>query len=238
MKIACPSCGAQGRFDESRLSEAGAYIRCPRCEHRFLVEKGEARPGELPAADQESCSLCRNLRPREEMLRFGESRICAFCKPDYVQILRQGLAQPGEQRYGGFWIRFAAKFLDGLIQYMIVGVLVFPVVFLFGVSTPEEPEFGRTLGMTLFQLAAQLGIPAVYTVFFLGRYQATPGKMACGLKVIRSDMSRVGYLRALGRHFAEMLSHLILAIGYLMAAFDDEKRALHDHVCDTRVVYR
>jgi uncharacterized RDD family membrane protein YckC len=27
-----------------------------------------------------------------------------------------------------------------------------------------------------------------------------------------------------------------LFIGYLMAAFDDQKRALHDRICDTRVV--
>jgi len=26
-------------------------------------------------------------------------------------------------------------------------------------------------------------------------------------------------------------------IGYIMAAFDSEKRALHDHICDTRVIY-
>ena len=38
--------------------------------------------------------------------------------------------------------------------------------------------------------------------------------------------------------FAEMLSGMILGIGYLMAAFDDEKRALHDRICDTRVVRR
>ena len=37
--------------------------------------------------------------------------------------------------------------------------------------------------------------------------------------------------------FAEMLSSLTLGIGYIMVAFDDEKRGLHDRdICDTRVV--
>jgi hypothetical protein len=27
-------------------------------------------------------------------------------------------------------------------------------------------------------------------------------------------------------------------IGYIIAAFDNEKRALHDHICTTRVVYK
>jgi len=40
------------------------------------------------------------------------------------------------------------------------------------------------------------------------------------------------------RFFATMLSQLTLYIGYIIAAFDDEKRSLHDHICDTRVVYK
>ena len=46
------------------------------------------------------------------------------------------------------------------------------------------------------------------------------------------------YGRATGRYFAHFLSSFTLGIGYLIAAFDNEKRALHDHVCDTRVVYK
>jgi uncharacterized RDD family membrane protein YckC len=29
---------------------------------------------------------------------------------------------------------------------------------------------------------------------------------------------------------------MILYIGYIMAGFDDEKRTLHDRICDTRVI--
>jgi uncharacterized RDD family membrane protein YckC len=35
-----------------------------------------------------------------------------------------------------------------------------------------------------------------------------------------------------------IVSGIILLIGYIMAGFDDEKRALHDRVCDTRVIYK
>ena len=74
------------------------------------------------------------------------------------------------------------------------------------------------------------------TTFFLWKYQATPGKMALGLKVITADGSRLSYLRCVGRFFGEIVSGLILNIGYIIAAFDSEKRALHDHMCATRVV--
>jgi hypothetical protein len=30
----------------------------------------------------------------------------------------------------------------------------------------------------------------------------------------------------------------ICYIGYIMVAFDQEKRSLHDHICNTRVVYK
>jgi uncharacterized RDD family membrane protein YckC len=29
---------------------------------------------------------------------------------------------------------------------------------------------------------------------------------------------------------------MTLTIGYIMAAFDSQKRALHDRICDTRVI--
>jgi uncharacterized RDD family membrane protein YckC len=41
---------------------------------------------------------------------------------------------------------------------------------------------------------------------------------------------------AVGRYFAHMLSAFTLYIGYMMAGWDEEKRALHDRICDTRVV--
>ena len=44
--------------------------------------------------------------------------------------------------------------------------------------------------------------------------------------------------QALGRSAAEILSRLICLIGYIMAAFDSEKRTLHDHIASTRVVFK
>jgi uncharacterized RDD family membrane protein YckC len=75
-----------------------------------------------------------------------------------------------------------------------------------------------------------------YSWFFLKRYAATPGKMALGIKIVRSDGSPLSTGRILGRYFSEMLSTMILMIGYIMAGFDDERRALHDRICDTRVI--
>ena len=82
----------------------------------------------------------------------------------------------------------------------------------------------------------QYAIPAVYDTWFVGKYGATPGKMACKLKIVVADETPLSYSRALGRHFAKWLSSIILGIGFIMAAFDDERRTLHDRICETRVV--
>jgi uncharacterized RDD family membrane protein YckC len=79
-------------------------------------------------------------------------------------------------------------------------------------------------------------LACTYEGIFVSQMGATPGKMALGMKVVRPDGSRVDLGRAVGRYFAKLLSMLILGIGYIMVAFDSEKRGLHDMICDTRVV--
>src|SRR5690606_39717364 len=73
-------------------------------------------------------------------------------------------------------------------------------------------------------------------IFHASRGGATPGKMLIGIKVVRTDGSRISVLRGVGRYFGALLSGLVLCIGYLMAAFTGRKQALHDMLCDTLVV--
>jgi uncharacterized RDD family membrane protein YckC len=81
-----------------------------------------------------------------------------------------------------------------------------------------------------------MAIGATYEGVFVSRFAATPGKMALNLKVVRPDGSPLSLGRAFARYFAKVLSGLILGIGFIMAGFDSQKRALHDRLCDTRVI--
>jgi len=83
----------------------------------------------------------------------------------------------------------------------------------------------------------QIAISIAYEVYFLTTRGATIGKMALGLRVVRADGGPISMGLAVGRFFAMILSSFIFMIGYIMAAFDLEKRALHDRLCDTRVIY-
>jgi len=148
-----------------------------------------------------------------------------------------GLTLPGNHRYAGFWIRLAAKIIDGMAVGFAAFLVVLPFQFAF-MANAQMQEPGTLIAYSAFSNLLQFGITAAYGTFFLGKFQATPGKMACGLKVVRPAGEELTYLRSFGRCLSELISYIIFAIGYIMAAFDSEKRTLHDRICDTRVVYK
>src|SRR5262249_7630217 len=111
------------------------------------------------------------------------------------------------------------------------------IVGLFFRAAPPTPgNWGPFILVQGILMLISLVIGIVYEVGFLGRFGATPGKMACKIKVVTATGAPISYGRAFGRNFAKILSGLIFLIGYIMAAFDSEKRALHDRICDTRVI--
>jgi uncharacterized RDD family membrane protein YckC len=145
------------------------------------------------------------------------------------------------RHYGGFWIRFLARVIDSIIMIVINGIVGLPLRLMFGLGTMGMRGgmiFGPAM-MGALGLSTMIGIAlgAAYEVYFLSAHGATPGKMALGLRVIRADGGPISPMLALGRHFALWLSGIILMIGYIMAGFDPEKRALHDRICETRVIY-
>jgi uncharacterized RDD family membrane protein YckC len=88
----------------------------------------------------------------------------------------------------------------------------------------------------LFFFVAFPAVSIFYDVYFTRRGGSTPGKMLLGLKIVTALGGSIGTGRAIGRFFARGLSSLIFYIGDIMAGFDSQKRALHDRICDTRVI--
>jgi uncharacterized RDD family membrane protein YckC len=190
--------------------------------------------GESPEA---VCAECGKMFAIQDMIRHGGVYICANCKPVFMQKLAEGARlNTNELNYAGFGVRFGAKFVDGLIlglPFMVVFFVVLIPQIRSGTPTPERFSF-----LPLMIQFAFIFIQMAYQIFFLGKYGATPGKMLCKLKVVTAEGGRIGYGRATGRVFAEMLSGMICYIGYIMVAFDSQKRALHDYICNTRVIYK
>jgi len=191
-------------------------------------------PPALPSGEA-ACAECGGVFNVQDMIPYGNVHVCAGCKPVFMQKLAEGArVNTGTFNYAGFWIRVGAKILDGLI----LGVVFLPPFFYFAIKAAGQQPFGKFQVLQLFfelvYMAANIG----YQIFFLGKYGATLGKMACGLRVVTAEGGKVSYARATGRVFAEMLSGMICYIGYIIVAFDDQKRGLHDHICNTRVVFK
>ena len=161
--------------------------------------------------------------------------LCAECGKALSQKMQEGAVTTGALDYATFGSRFGAKIFDSLIL-MVVNVGLGVVVGMAIGGGGGEPSLA-VIGLTmLVQVVINFIINFSYGIFFLGKFGATPGKMACKIKVVRPDGSPLGYGRACGRVFAEILSGMICYIGYIMAGFDEEKRSLHDRICDTRVI--
>jgi uncharacterized RDD family membrane protein YckC len=188
------------------------------------------------------CTQCGRYGNTSDMIAYEGAWVCADCKELFFQRVREGIVptlRPGSLRYAGFWIRFAAAIIDGLVVGganfaigMIIGLTA-------GVSTAARGHHDSAI--IIVQLLTNLvgiAIALTYETWLVGAYGATLGKMACGLKVVRPGGQKLTYARAFGRYWAKMLSALILYIGYIIAGFDSEKRALHDSICDTRVIWK
>jgi uncharacterized RDD family membrane protein YckC len=186
------------------------------------------------------CGECGRPFPQSELIPFGNSFVCAACKETFTHKLREGVAATGAVRYAGFWIRFVAILIDGAILFTVSMLLniVGGLVFVKGAGVRGMPVYsGAFLAYQGIIFLLNLTIGLSYSVFFLTRYGATPGKMALRLKVITSRGGPISAPLAIGRFFANYISGLTLGIGYIMAGIDEQKRALHDRICDTRVIH-
>ena len=186
------------------------------------------------------CDLCGRQVGQEETLVLQGKRVCSECKPIAVERVREGipLVTSYSLPYAGFWIRFAAKLIDGIIVFILLVVAIFvgaETMVPPDDATPMEAAEHAMLMQRIWQLVF-VGMMVAFNTIFVGTWGGTPGKLLCGLRIVRPDGTKVSYLRALGRALAEILSAMILMIGYLMAAFDSEKRALHDWIASTRVI--
>ena len=225
----CQRCGAKLRIGSSPPESA---------ETVSVPLMGE--PAELPSpspieqpVQSLACPRCHNV---------NESG-AAFCFSCGMPLDEKGVVTGAENRAGrpaGFWIRLVAYLIDqiilgvpAIIVWLIAIALVDPSFFN-ETSEAAEPS-GAATG-----LAYIIFIPLYLTYYTLGVsvWATTIGKRMVGIYVLRPDGSKCGWGRAFSRYFAYFLSALLLYVGYLMVAFREDKRALHDLICDTVVVYR
>lgn len=131
--------------------------------------------------------------------------------------------------YGGFWIRLVAYIIDAILLSVVVGVLASLVGF--NMMETDWERYDPTINL----LSLVIGW-LYFALMESSERGATVGKMAMGLRVVTSDGQRLSFMNATGRYFAKILSAIILFIGFIMIAFTDKKRGLHDIIAGTLVI--
>jgi uncharacterized RDD family membrane protein YckC len=132
-------------------------------------------------------------------------------------------------RPAGFWIRAVAYGIDALVLYGGSALL----------SMIAEAVFRDRAAGRAVQAALTLAVVAGGTLYWIvphWLYGQTLGKAAVGVRVVdAASGGPITLLAALLRLLGYWLSWLTFGIGYLLAAFRTDKRALHDLVAGTRV---
>lgn len=232
----CGNCGQElaGVTTPASPLETPAHDQTPAAPG---VQPSPVEYPETPAAPPPSDIICPHCRRANDV----DSAFCYACGLPLV-VERQGLGGGGRVAAfemgepSGFWFRAAAYIIDSL-------VIVLPLVMLWVILGQPLPEsFDQIVdppeGYDRLQILV-LFLTMAYDTVLITYFATTVGKRALGLYVVRTDGSRVSFARALARHFVTALSaNLTLGLIFLFVLFREDRRGVHDLICDTVVIRR
>jgi uncharacterized RDD family membrane protein YckC len=171
---------------------------------------------------------------------FAESAPYAGVVPIGGPVAPLAYYTPSAQQvvYAGFWLRFVAAFVDGLLLMIILFVVIVieRAVFALGDASPGAAANQNPLLAFVLNLVNIVIIWLYFAKQESGPKRATPGKSLLGLQVTDLNGQRIGFGRATGRFFGKYISEIILFIGFMMAGFTERKQALHDIMAGCLVI--
>ncbi|MBL6989790.1 MAG: RDD family protein [Bacteriovoracaceae bacterium] len=152
-------------------------------------------------------------------------------------------------RPAGFFIRATATFIDGLLFWSLSAfiALIFQIVFNFDqelyltqLKFQTISDQDMVVGLILYMIVIVINVLSIFMVYYLFYHfkSATPGKIICGLKVLRSDKDEsIGAIGVIMREFVgKLISCILLFMGFFLVAIRSDKKGLHDFIAKTRVV--
>ena len=154
------------------------------------------------------------------------------------------IAPPPEQHiisYAGFWRRTAASLIDSLILDFILVPIEISLGFFKNFHLLLHhggPDPSMLQSYLLLDWIVVLLWWLYNAIMESSRLQATIGKMALRIIVTDEGGNRITFGRATGRHFAKILSFLMLTIGFMMAGWTKKKQAAHDMIAGTLVIMK
>ncbi|MEN4053477.1 MULTISPECIES: RDD family protein [Sulfurimonas] len=156
-----------------------------------------------------------------------------------------------EVRYAGFWIRFIASFLDTLFLALPVAIVIY---FLSDGNWFDFAQYQQNMQLAMsgnphaldnqpqtsftWELIFEISVLVVTVIFWDNWQGATPGKKIVHIKIVDAKTYQdITNKQAITRSLGYIPSTLLFGIGFLMVAFRKDKRALHDLLANTAVIY-
>lgn len=143
-----------------------------------------------------------------------------------------------EQKYVGFWARFAANFLDGILISIFVSPASIRIIYLLSKGKIRSDWISESACVAIAFYSVLYILSQVILLVLWYKKQASIGKMAISAKIVDARTGKVPTKNQLiGRYFAYLLSFLPLGLGFLWIAFDSKKQGWHDKLTGTAVIY-
>jgi uncharacterized RDD family membrane protein YckC len=145
-----------------------------------------------------------------------------------------GTPQHLRGHYAGFASRVGGFIFDCVVSYGIFLIVLGAISFTASVLTGNSIHWSRD---NLWVVLAFFAWEFIYYAYFWTSSGKTPGMFLLGVQVVGDDGSHVGTKRGLVRTLAFPLSFIILGLGFLGILLGRDRRALHDVIAGTAVVY-
>ena len=139
----------------------------------------------------------------------------------------------------GFFKRFIAWLIDGVILAVVAVILANLFVSLFDLAGNTTSGFWNIVGgiAAMVSFFALLVLQFVYFGYFWAKDGRSLGMRLMGVKVVTDEGGTPSFLRAGFRGtVGYWISGIVFGLGYLWALFDAHGETWHDKIFHTRVV--
>lgn len=145
-----------------------------------------------------------------------------------------GQVKKEELTYAGFFARLLAYIID----VIIIGIGSFIVKYIVLNGFTEVELFSKPLlfSYSIVDIFTYL-LKVSYFIICIYCTETTLGKYVMKLKVVRKDGGKLSAFNIIYRETIGRFVSSFLCVGYLLILIDKEKTALHDKLCDSRVIY-
>jgi uncharacterized RDD family membrane protein YckC len=174
------------------------------------------------------CTRCGAPFCRDCLVDISGRPYCATCKTEQILDVRSGVER-GVLDLASIGRRFGASFVDGLLMWIPIAMMIAIVGFASATSA-------RVNGVWNFWFLVPSVVAVSYQALMLAARGQTLGKMALKVKVVNVDGSPITTGQAWGREITRAVLGFLYIIDYIPAFFTKEKTTLHDLAAKTRVV--